>query len=243
MIIYNYDGSTGEYLSSSSANLDELESKIQGRAIYTIPSNATEIIPPKAANGYVCCFNTKTNSWSQVEDHRGEEVFSQQNLSSLTISELGPIPSGYITVKPEPKNKYQIWQNGGYTYPDLATLKMIVKSDLDKAYETKLNVAYKVNNYYVLPCWATTYTSTLVAMQQDIAEDGTLDETYQVLLITNPIKSTTVQIQVTSIDEFMPYYNKVKAVYKELTEDYHSKIVAISSINNAEEIVKLILNY
>ena len=80
-------------------------------------------------------------------------------------------------------------------------------------------------------------------MQQDEAEDGTLDETYQILLITDPIKGWLSQIPVRSIEDFMPYYNKVKELFKDITTRYHDKIADISTAETAEDVINAINSF
>ena len=243
MLVYNYDGITKEYLYSSEAYLDDLETIKQGREIYLIPANATNKRPLPNKEGYAQCFDTNSNNWFLLEDHRGEKVYSKEDLSELVIKNLGAIPNGYLLEKPKPKNKYQVWKDGKYTYPELDNLKISVKDDLDQEYQNKINIPHKVGKYYVQPSWATIYTNTLVAMQDDINADGHLDEVYKILLITDPLKGSFHHLQVNNIDEFMPYYKKVKEKYKQLTEEYHDKIIRIAKSNDAEVIVGIILNY
>ena len=47
MIIHHYHKATGEYLRSSEARIDPLETKKQGRDVYLLPAHATDIAPPK----------------------------------------------------------------------------------------------------------------------------------------------------------------------------------------------------
>lgn len=243
MIIHNYDNITKEYLHSSKANLDELETLKQGTYIYLIPNNATNINPLPNKEGFAVCFNEEANCWAYQEDHRGEIVYNREDLSPIQVDYIGPIKDGFLLVLPKPKNKYQIWQNGEYQYPDIQTLKLTVKEDLDDAYELKIQATYRVGQYYVQPTWATIYTNTLVAMQEDLKPDNKLDQIYRILLITNPKIGSFYHLQVDSIDEFMPYYTKVKDTYKKLTEEYHDKIVKLSESMDPETIVSLILTY
>ena len=80
-------------------------------------------------------------------------------------------------------------------------------------------------------------------MQEDLKPDNKLDQIYRILLITNPKTGSFYHLQVDSIDEFMPYYTKVKDTYKKLTEEYHDKIVKLSESMDPETIVSLILTY
>lgn len=242
MIIYNYDPITGEYLSSSQAVIDPLESRLTGITKFLIPANATQIIPGNSKNGYVQCFDVTKNAWVSKEDHRGKTVWKKDTLEEVTISDIGEIPTNYLTEYPKPLNEYQIWENGQYIYPDMVTVKTQLKSQLDRKYSEKLATIHKVKGFYVKPEWATTYTNTLVAMQQDIDADGNLDETYKILLITNPT-GTLQHVTVKNIDEFMPYYNKVKQVYKKLTEEYHRITATIVNSKDLDTMIAAVDNY
>jgi hypothetical protein len=243
MLLYNYDGITKEYLYSIQANIDELESINKGQTVYIIPANCTDRRPQNAREGFAQCFDENSNNRFFIEDHRGKTVYSKEDLSPLEIVTLGAIPNGYIEDIPKPKNKYQIWENGKYVYPELNELKSIVKQDLDEKYEMKIETPYKVGEYYIQPTWATIYTNTLVAMQEDVDADGRLDNVYRILLILDPLNGAFHHLEVKSIDEFMPFYKKVKEKYKEITEDYHDKIIRIAKANDPEVIVSIILTY
>ena len=80
-------------------------------------------------------------------------------------------------------------------------------------------------------------------MQNDINADGKLDDTYRILLITDPINGSFHHLQVDSIEEFMPFYKKVKEKYKEITEDYHDKIIRLAKGTDKEVLVTLVLTY
>lgn len=243
MLIYNYDSITKEYSFSSEANLDQLETINKGKSVYIIPNNATQVRPLATKQGFTQCYDEIGKTWFYVEDHRGQIVYSKDDLSELTINTIGPIPIGYMEQLPSPKNKYQVWIDGSYQYPNIEDLRTIIKQDLDERYNDKIAHPYKVGKYYVQPEWATIYTNTLVAMQDDINADGKLDETYRILLITDPVEGNFHHLQVNSIDEFMPFYKKVKEKYKEITEDYHDKIIRIAKGTDPEVIVSIILTY
>ena len=242
MLVYTYDAISGEYLGQEEVYLDLHMSKLAGKNIYQKPNNSTEIVPPPKQEGYAPCFFTDKNAWIQVEDHRGKTIFKKDDLSSKTVMDLGPIPLDYFEEMPQPENRYQTWKDGKYVYIELEELRPLVKIDLDAAYEKKLQNIVRAGSYYIQPTWATIYTNTLVAMQQDVDADGVLDNTYKILLITNK-KGNLVEKELKSIAEFMPYYNKVKETFKALTEAYHSTIIQIEKAKTSEELVDIILNY
>ena len=243
MIVHNYDKLTKEFTYSSQANIDELESKVKGHEVYLIPANCTTLALLPAKEGFTTIFDEKANMWKYIEDFRGLIVYSKIDLSPITVDYIGPLKDEHLPELPKQKNKYQVWQNGKYEYPDLIELKTLIKQDLDWAYEEKLQTTHRLGKYYVQPSWATIYTNTLVAMQEDMKDDNTLDQMYRILLITDPKLGEFEHLQVTSIEEFMPYYSKVKDLYKRLTEEYHDKIIKLSQCNDPETIVTLILTY
>ena len=240
MIIYNYDKFTTEFISEREATLDPMATKRKGENVYTIPLYATDIVPLEPKEGFAICFNGAT--WEYREDHRGLTVYDKQTLEPIKIKDIGKIPNNVLLEIPKSDDEYQYWENGKYVYPKLSELRNKIKMDLDRMYEDKLNTLYKLGNYYVQPSWANIYTNTLVAMQQDMNDNGKLDQEYKILVIVDK-KGIMNQIRIKNIDEFLPYYNKVKELYKKLTEDYHNKIVAISVTNDSKELVNIINSY
>ena len=242
MIIYLYDKTTTEYIGTDRAELDPRATQRTGEPVYVIPNGATTLIPLEPKKGFAICFNTKANAWEYVEDHRGETAYLKETLEEVVIQDIGPINILYFKELPKPNNEYQYWNGEKYVYPEINDLKHKLKSDLDFKYENKLQSLHRVGKYYVQPAWATIYTNTFVAMEQDVVEDGKLDNVYNILLITST-KGTLTQIQITDIAEFMPYYNKVKETYKALTEQYHAKIIELNQAPTAEKAANIILNY
>lgn len=95
---YLFDRSTGEFVREQEMHIDPLRSKAVGRAVYLLSANATEIAPPERKEGYAVVWNG--NSWSHVEDHRGVTVWESYEESTV-IEDLGPIPEGWSTDRPE----------------------------------------------------------------------------------------------------------------------------------------------
>ena len=243
---YNYDKISCEFISSSPANLDVMESEIQGKDVYILPANSTRIAPPANKQGYATCFNAQKQKWEYIEDHRGQIVYSKEDLSEFKIKDLGPIAYNlYLLEKPEPKNEYQVWdkEKGEYVYPSLVDLKLSIKQKVDARYEERQSICYPVGSYYVQPQWASIYTSTLLAMQIDAASSGRLKNSYKVMLITNPLTATAVNLEMHDINDFMPYYTAVKELFKNEAEVYHDKLVIVSASLDAEEIISVLDNY
>lgn len=106
MLVYHYDAQTREFVSESPARvlpgreyLDDFDiSKWQ------IPANSTTISPPNIQSGAARLFDSASESWMFVEDHRGEEWFTVDG-DYVIVSELGD-PSSFVAplsqVKPTP---------------------------------------------------------------------------------------------------------------------------------------------
>lgn len=101
--IYLYN-ENNEYIGKSMTMLDPEETKIQGKDVLLMPPNSTAVKPDER-EGRVPVWNGA--SWDYVEDHRGEKGWV--NRVPFEIKELGPLPAGFTTDKPEstPEEKAQ----------------------------------------------------------------------------------------------------------------------------------------
>ena len=99
---YRFDHETGEfanqYLDSEKVYPDTHES-------------LTVIEPPKAQAGYARMFDRKTQTWSQVEDHRGQTVYSIVSRARQEVRDLGPIPDGWTLEEP---GEFDVWKDGAW---------------------------------------------------------------------------------------------------------------------------------
>lgn len=96
LTVYKY-GENKEYAGESVTMLDPEETKNQGKEVWLMPPNATTVKPSKK-KGYAPVWDGK--AWKQVEDHRGEKGWVDRK--PVEIKELGPLPKGFSTKKPEP---------------------------------------------------------------------------------------------------------------------------------------------
>ena len=103
MKIYNYDEKTKEYLYESEADLDPLESQLQGREIYMIPAYAT-VIPPVIKAGKCTVF--ESDNWVLKPDNRGKEVINLETLQFETVDYIGDIKEGYQVISEETKEDF-----------------------------------------------------------------------------------------------------------------------------------------
>ncbi|MDE8027322.1 tail fiber assembly protein [Escherichia coli] len=89
--IYNYDGETREYISSS---VEYLPLGVG------VPGNSCVDAPISKKDGFAVCRTADFTSWEYVADHRGETVYSTDTGKPVTISQLGEYQEGTTTKAP-----------------------------------------------------------------------------------------------------------------------------------------------
>ncbi|MGD2945756.1 tail fiber assembly protein [Escherichia coli] len=89
--VYNYDGETREYISTSTEYL----------AIGVgIPAYSCLDAPGTHKAGYAICRSVDLNSWEYVPDHRGEIIYSTETGESKEITAPGDYPENTTTIAP-----------------------------------------------------------------------------------------------------------------------------------------------
>ncbi|HAY0539001.1 TPA: tail fiber assembly protein [Escherichia coli] len=89
--VYNYDGKTREYISTSNEYL----------AIGVgIPAYSCLDAPGTHKAGYAICRSADFNSWEYVPDHRGEIVYNTETGDAKEITALGDYPENTTTIAP-----------------------------------------------------------------------------------------------------------------------------------------------
>ncbi len=89
--VYNYDGETREYISTSNEYL----------AIGVgIPAYSCLDAPGTHKAGYAICRSVDLNSWEYVPDHRGEIIYSTETGESKEITVPGDYPENTTTIAP-----------------------------------------------------------------------------------------------------------------------------------------------
>ena len=94
MNLYNYDKNTKEYLSTTLASADHMETKIRGEFVPLVPACATVIEPPKTGENEVAIFNGKV--WEIKKDFRVSHKICDENFNIKDITEIGEIEENYL---------------------------------------------------------------------------------------------------------------------------------------------------
>lgn len=94
MNLYNYDKNTKEYLSTTLASADPMETKIRGEFVPLVPACATVIEPPKTGENEVAIFNGK--AWEIKKDFRVSHKICDENFNIKDITEIGEIEEKYL---------------------------------------------------------------------------------------------------------------------------------------------------
>jgi hypothetical protein len=96
--VFNYDGVTLEYLSST----------IEYLAVGVgIPANSCTDEPEGSKAGFAICRATDLSGWEFVTDHRGETVYDTDTGIEVIVTELGDYPEG--TTALAPSTPYDTW--------------------------------------------------------------------------------------------------------------------------------------
>ncbi|HAN7926170.1 TPA: tail fiber assembly protein [Escherichia coli] len=96
--VFNYDGETREYLSSSVEYLP---------VGVGIPANSSTEAPGEAKAGSAICRTKDFTAWEYVADHRGETVYSTETGDAMMVSLPGDYPEGTTTLAPS--TPYDMW--------------------------------------------------------------------------------------------------------------------------------------
>ncbi|HBN6636972.1 TPA: tail fiber assembly protein [Escherichia coli] len=96
--VFNFEGETHEYLSSS----------VEYLAVGVgLPANSCTDAPGKTKAGSAICRTADLTAWEYVADHRGETVYSTETGEAVIISSPGDYPEGTTTLAPS--TPYDTW--------------------------------------------------------------------------------------------------------------------------------------
>ncbi|MCL7192937.1 tail fiber assembly protein [Escherichia coli] len=89
--VYNYDGTTREYIGSS---VEYLPFGVG------VPAHSCVDAPGSNKDGFAICRNADSTGWEYVADHRGEIIYSTETGESKEITALGDYPENTTTIAP-----------------------------------------------------------------------------------------------------------------------------------------------
>ncbi|EOZ9606849.1 tail fiber assembly protein [Escherichia coli] len=96
--VFNYDGETREYLSTS----------VEYLAVGVgLPANSCTEAPGEAKTGSAICRTADFTAWEYVADHRGETVYNIETGEAVIISLPGDYPEDTTTLAPA--TPYDTW--------------------------------------------------------------------------------------------------------------------------------------
>ncbi|MBS0879005.1 tail fiber assembly protein [Pantoea sp. JGM49] len=114
LTVYNFDAATGEYTGSS----EEYVSVGVGS-----PANSTCTAPPEPVQGKALIFG---GNWQQVDDHRGETVYSTTDGTAQVISQPGEYPADTTLLKPA--TAFDAWNGKKWVTDKAAQQAALVKN-------------------------------------------------------------------------------------------------------------------
>ncbi|MEH9530839.1 tail fiber assembly protein [Klebsiella pneumoniae] len=89
--VFNYDGETREYLSTS----------VEYLAVGVgLPANSCTDAPGEAKTGSAICRTADFTAWEYIADHRGETVYSTETGEEVSITAPGDYPENTTTLAP-----------------------------------------------------------------------------------------------------------------------------------------------
>ena len=80
MKAYQYHSETKKYIGEIDRQIDPLESQAQGREIYLMPADSTDIVPPEAKDGYDIVFNGAGWEYKEIEKPAEPEPYVPTEL-------------------------------------------------------------------------------------------------------------------------------------------------------------------
>jgi len=119
MTVYNYNPENGLFVGSS----DEYLTEGVG-----IPANSTCFAPPDSIAGKVNVFSE--SGWRQIDDHRGEIVYSILTGKPAEIALPGDYPNGTTVLKPA--TEFDVWNGEAWVTDEITQQAAAVSSAKDE---------------------------------------------------------------------------------------------------------------
>lgn len=80
MIAYQYDSETKKYIGEIDRQIDPLESQAQGKDIYLMPADSTDVVPLEPKDGYDIVFNGADWEYKEIEKEPEPEPYEPTEL-------------------------------------------------------------------------------------------------------------------------------------------------------------------
>ena len=200
MKLYQFNTTTGEYLTSFDAKVDKPESDFTGKLVFIEYMDTTQAPPPDVKDNQ--CAVYKDGQWTVIPDYRGQVYHTDSDHTSRIITILGRLP-------------------------DTMLLGEYVKTPEEVTYDTKMSLINTINNEYTtavsngvtvtvdgtiyhMDCDATDYTSLKSGIDlATVYGDTTIDITDYNNIVHQGIKLTdAVTINNEQFKYFMALKNK-----------------------------------
>ena len=121
--VFNYDGETREFLSTSTEFL---------AVGVGIPANSCIDAPVAEKDGFAICRSVSLDGWVYVIDHRGETVYDTETGKPVEITGLGDYPDNVTII--EPLTPYDRWNGSEWvTNADAQKSGQIAAAEQKKA--------------------------------------------------------------------------------------------------------------
>lgn len=119
MTVYNYNPENGLFVGSSDEYL---------REGVGIPANSTCFAPPDFIAGKVNVFSD--SGWQQIDDHRGEIVYSIVTGEPIEISQPGDYPADTTALKPV--TAFDVWNGEAWVTDEAAQQAAAMRAAKDE---------------------------------------------------------------------------------------------------------------
>lgn len=140
MNIYHYSQNTYEYLGTTEARIDPMETAKAGEKVYLIPANATADHPPESGLNQIARRNG--DAWALVDDYRGQEYWDKDTGVKITITELGiTIPNDRPTQAPPAGMFNPVWNGSAWIESAIIFqgAKVTTKNDVDRITRARIS--------------------------------------------------------------------------------------------------------
>ncbi len=105
MKCYSYNERSKVYSGEVDAQIDPLETRIQGKDVWILPANATLAEPPVVGKRQVAKWNGE--SWEVVADWTHCQLYNPKKKDEISISEIGQEkPKGYYPIAQRNETPY-----------------------------------------------------------------------------------------------------------------------------------------